>query len=428
MLLIYTQKPSSRITYSVKHICTRILGIEVQITSVIEELISYTGPKLSYGKQPLGNEFFIQSHELLTQQGFEAIEIVVKDWNDTKCFFAVSDKSALPFDIFAASFYLLSRYEEYLPHVKDEYGRFPASESLAYKEGFIRQPVIDMWAGYFKAALQQVFPKLVFPKKEMSIHNLVVATQPFAFKQKGLFRSVVGYGYDILKGRFKQLGTRTRVLLGLQSDPNDTFAWMVDVVKQSKTPLTVFFLLGETTQFENSLNTHRQKFKMLVKFVSDYKEVGLICSKSALTAYETLKLEKRRMETITNRTLDSAINAELLVDLPDIYRDLVELEIKRDHTMVYEDTAGFRAGTCTPFLFYDLDYEIKTPLIIHPIAMTTQGLKKDDAIEGVVDEMMQTVEAVKGTFSILFSNTDFSNATTQQEWRTIFSEKLQQYA
>ena len=96
--------------------------------------------------------------------------------------------------------------------------------------------------------------------------------------------------------------------------------------------------------------------------------------------------------------------------------------------MVYEDTAGFRAGTCTPFLFYDLDYEIKTPLIIHPIAMTTQGLKKDDAIEGVVDEMMQTVEAVKGTFSILFSNTDFSNATTQQEWRTIFSEKLQQYA
>jgi len=395
MLLIYTQKPSSRITYSVKHICTRILGIEVQITSVIEELISYTGPKLSYGKQPLGNEFFIQSHELLTQQGFEAIEIVVKDWNDTKCFFAVSDKSALPFDIFAASFYLLSRYEEYLPHVKDEYGRFPASESLAYKEGFIRQPVIDMWAGYFKAALQQVFPKLVFPKKEMSIHNLVVATQPFAFKQKGLFRSVVGYGYDILKGRFKQLGTRTRVLLGLQSDPNDTFAWMVDVVKQSKTPLTVFFLLGETTQFENSL---------------------------------TLKLEKRRMETITNRTLDSAINAELLVDLPDIYRDLVELEIKRDHTMVYEDTAGFRAGTCTPFLFYDLDYEIKTPLIIHPIAMTTQGLKKDDAIEGVVDEMMQTVEAVKGTFSILFSNTDFSNATTQQEWRTIFSEKLQQYA
>lgn len=136
MLLIYTQKVTPRIDYIFKHLCTRILGLKVEFTATIEVFISHQGPKLSYGKQPLGNELFIQSHGLLTVQGFEDVEIVVKPWKQSIGFFPTSEKSALPFDIFAASFYLLSRYEEYLPHVKDPLGRFPASESLAYREGF----------------------------------------------------------------------------------------------------------------------------------------------------------------------------------------------------------------------------------------------------------------------------------------------------
>jgi hypothetical protein len=111
MILIYTQKLTPRIAYIFKHICTRILSVEVRFTNLIEEFVSEEGPKLSYGKQALGNEFFIQSHNLLLQQGFESIDFIVTQWEETKCFFSVSKKSALPFDIFAASFYLLSRYE-----------------------------------------------------------------------------------------------------------------------------------------------------------------------------------------------------------------------------------------------------------------------------------------------------------------------------
>ena len=65
MILVYTQKMTPRIAYVFKHMCTRILGVEVHFTSVIEELIAHSGPKLSYGKQPMGNELFLQSHGLL---------------------------------------------------------------------------------------------------------------------------------------------------------------------------------------------------------------------------------------------------------------------------------------------------------------------------------------------------------------------------
>jgi hypothetical protein len=192
----------------------------------------------------------------------------------------------------------------------------------------------------------------------------------------------------------------------------------------------VFFLLGDAVSFNESMNTHRQKIKMLIKFVADYKEVGLIFSFNALNNYEMLKKEKHRVEEITNRALKGTMNSDFLVNLPDIYRHLVELEVKNDFTMVFRDTVGFRAGTCTPFLFYDLDYEIKTPLVVHPIAMTTLAFQKKYAsdIEKTVNNALDEVNKVNGTFTMIFSNKDFSSEENNKVWRKIFAEKLQEYA
>jgi len=91
--------------------------------------------------------------------------------------------------------------------------------------------------------------------------------------------------------------------------------------------------------------------------------------------------------------------------------------------------AGFRAGTCTPFLFYDLDSETKTPLIIHPIAMTTDVFKNkyDAEIYKIFNTIFDTVKELNGTFSMLFTNLDFVASDKNKTWRTIFSEKLQKY-
>ena len=429
MLLIYTQKITPRITYVFKHICTRILGIEISFTSVIEDLITHTGPKLSYGKQPMGNELFIQSEGLLTQQGFETIDIVVKDWDDTKCFFSMGTISALPFDIFSASFYLLSRYEEYLPHVKDSMGRYPALESLAYKEKFLQYPVVDIWAYKFKKVLQANFPDLEFPKKKINIHTLVDARQPFAYIQRGFLRTLMGFGSDLWRLKFRSVGTRIKVNLRLRKDPYDTFKWIINSAKRSKSKLSVFFLMGETLFFREGINTKRRRFKNLVKYVGDYQEVGLIFSFNSLHNYEVLKHEKKQIEEITNRTLSSSISAQFLVNLPEIYRHLVELEVERDFTMVYNTEPGFRAGTCTPFLFYDLDSETKTPLIVQPVAMTTNALenKYDAEVYNIFNTIYDAVDDVNGTFSMLFTNLNFNSTEKNKTFRALFSKKLQQY-
>ena len=429
MLLIYTPKPTQRITYIFNHICKRILGLKINFTSSIEEFIAYSGPKISYGKKELGNELFFQSAELLFQEGFDSIDIVVKDWEETKCFFAVGKNSALPFDIFSASFYLLSRYEEYLPHVKDHNGRFLASESIAFKSGFLELPVVDIWAYKFKELVLQFFPELIFIDKNPKIHTLVNAGFPLFYSSKGLLRTCLAYLNDIIKLNLKNIFNRTSVLFGFRKDPYNTFSWIINNVKKSKNMLTVFFLLGDSKNYQEGLNSQKAALKLLIKNIADYKEIGLLFSIDALQSLTVQNQEKEKIEAITNRILVSSINDKYLVSLPHNYRSLIELEVKKDFTMVYETTLGFRASTCTPFLFYDLDYEIVSPLLIHPIAMTTKAFenistsKKRDFVEKIKTSVLE----VNGTFSMIFYNYNFINSKRNMVWKKLFSDlnKLQ---
>lgn len=429
MLLVYSQKITTRLSYSFKHIFLRILGVDVCFTTVLEEFIAHEGPKMSYGKQPLGNEFFIQEHGLLAENGIESIEIQLKEWGSIPAFFPTIEKSSIPFDIFAASFYLLSRYEEYLPHVKDAKGRYPASESLAFQNKFLELPIVDMWAYKFKTILVQSFPEMKFPSRHMSLHNVLTVQRPFAYSQKGFFRSFLCYFQDLLRGRFKNNFYRTQVLLGIRKDPYDTFTWIVNIAKRSASKMTTFFLLGENEEYQDSLNTHRKSYQLLVKYVADYKEVGLLYSASSLTRFEALQEEVKRMENTINRKVLSAKQSNYFVNLPENYRNLIELEIEKDFTMAYHDTPGFRAGTCTPFLFYDLDFEIKTPLVLHPIALASTALNNEqpNIIEAKVQELLQRVRQVNGVFSVVLSNENFTSDDENTVWRKVFSETLQNY-
>ncbi len=136
MLLVYTPKITPRIRYVFKHIFIRMLELEIKLTNSVEDFVAHNGPKFSYSKKPLGKELFFYSTSFLIDQGIQYFSINVSNSEKYPIFFQVNNDSAMPFDIFAAIFYLISRYEEYLPHLKDEKGRFPFEESIAFKNNF----------------------------------------------------------------------------------------------------------------------------------------------------------------------------------------------------------------------------------------------------------------------------------------------------
>ena len=427
MLLVYTHKITPRLKYAFRHICTRILGIPVSFTTTIEEFIAHDSMKMSYTRQPLSNEIFIRNHDLLFEQGLSDVDINVQDWDATKCFFSTGEKSALPFDIFAASFYLLSRYEEYLPHVKDDYGRFTATESLAFKHNFLKQPVVDIWAYKLKTLLEQKFEDFIFPKRTYNVLPVIDIPVAFYFKQKGLMRTIGGTLSDIIRFKLKRLYQRYLVLLNFNRDPYDTFKWIINKQKQFKSKFIVFFLIGDYSTFDKNININKKKFVSLIKSVADYCRVGLKASYMSLDDIAILKKEKKKIEFITNYELEATRNSYSKINLPISYRNLIELEIKQDFTMGYLNHTGFRAGTCTPFLFYDLDYETQTPLLIHSFLCIDHALLKHQSQLDKKQELQRLIHSVKqvsGTFTAVFHNYSFSSEPKWKGFKELFNQIL----
>ncbi|MDR9456386.1 MAG: polysaccharide deacetylase family protein [Salegentibacter sp.] len=416
MLLIYTQKITPRIIYIFKHICTNMLGISIRFTSKIEEFIAHDGMKLSYGKQALGNELFIQNTGLLMEQGLSEVEIKVQPWGDSFCFFPATEKSDLPFDIFAASFYLLSRYEEYLPHVKDEYGRFPASESLAEQEGFLQKPVVDVWAYKFREVLQQRYPDLNEKKRSYSVQSIIAVEHAFSYRNKGFVRSFVGMLVDLVKLQFGKVLDRIQVLLRLKKDPFNIFEDLILLIKQYDLKLMFLFQLSDFTVHDRNINPNRMPLRSVIKYVADYTKVGLLLGYYSLRNIKTLRKEKLRLEEIVHSPLRAVLNSKYNLSLPEHYNNLTELEIPEDYSMGYPETQGFRAGTCTPFLFYDINTEVTTPLEIHPYVLNSNVLEEEPIgkMKSEVAKMLQEVKAVEGNFNAVFKNQDFSDYSDKE--------------
>ncbi len=427
MLLVYTHKVTPRVRFVFKQICTRILGFEVSFTTTVDTFIAHDSLKMSYGKQPLGNEFFVRSHDLLFEQGLSDTEIHVQDWEHTKCFFPTGEKSHLPFDIFAAAFYLLSRYEEYLPHVKDRYGRYTVMGSLGFKNGFLNQPVVDIWAYKFRNALRQMFPEYEFVSRAYKVQPIIDVPMAYLYKQKGLIRTLGSTLTDLYRLRFRFFYQRFLVLAGFQRDPYDTFKWIITKQKQCKVKFMVFFLIGNYSTYDKNININRKAFVSLIKSIADYCNVGLKVSYYGLHDLQILKKEKQTMEAVLNFELIATRNSFSKLNLPDSYRHLIELEVKKDYTMGYISHWGFRAGTCTPFWFYDLDYEVQTPLEINPFHIIDSVLLKKTSLldkKQELQRLMLEVKKVNGTFAPVFHNHSFSDEAQWRGFRELFSDVL----
>ena len=422
MILVYTPKITRRIEYIFKHIFINIIGLEVNFTSKVDVFVSFEGPKLSYAPKKLYNEFYIKSNSILLEQGFSDVDIDVKNWEDSKCFF-YNENGTIPFDIFAASFYLISRYEEYLPHLKDVYGRFSFQESIAHKNNFIEDPVIDIWAYKLKDSLCSFFPNIIFNDRKFKLKTIIDVPSVYYYKNKGFLRTIGGVFTDLIRFNPKNIYSRFLVIFRLQKDPYDTFNWIINKQKQVTDKFLFFFLVGKFSTYDKNISLVKQPFINIIKFVSDYSKIGLKLSFFALSNLDILKNEKADIESITNRDLTISRNSFSKVNLPINYRNLIKLNIREDYTMGYVNKIGFRASTCTPFLFYDIDNDIQTPLLINPYNLMDYSLLKINSFLDKKEKVIAVIEKVKsvnGTFTSVFHNYSLSNEIRWNRFKEIF--------
>lgn len=424
-LLIYCQEPSPRLQYICQFIFTEQLGVEFVLTHHREFFVDYEGPKISYfNERVTARDFWLLPHELLFEQNIKPQQTEVHDGADYPRFF-LRPHGDFSFDIFAASFYLLSRYEEYLPHEKDMYGRYAHENSLAHRNNFLHLPVIHFWIDDLAKTLQKKFPELHYHRPPFSFLPTYDIDMAYSYKGKGLVRNMGGF----IKSPSAE---RLAVLAMLKQDPYDCYAWLDDLHDNYQLTPIYFFLVGTRPgTYDKNLSPYGFHMWRLMKKISRKYSVGLHPSWFSFQNKKRLLQEKKIVETVANRPVSASRQHYIRFNLPEGYQLLSEAGITDDYSMGYGSINGFRASVAAPFYWFNPRSNEQTLLRIHPFCYMEANsfYEQRQTAEGSLAELehyYRICKAVQGNMISIFHNNFLGTAKPYRGWREMYSSFIAQ--
>lgn len=430
MLLIYLPLITSRCEYIFEQIFREDLGLEYQYTTDLKIFEAYEEEKISYSFKRNNDEFYIQASSLLFENEIKKIDISAEKKFGTTVLFANGASCDLGFDIFSAVFYMISRYEEYLPFTPDKYGRYKSSDSLAYRNGFLQQPVVNIWINNFRSILINKFSYLQLKASSFNYIITYDIDTAYAFKGRNMFRLIGSTIKDTLQLKFKNIFNRVHSLGNIQKDPWDVYDLLYKTLVKNKIHSIFFFLLADYSKYDKNISYTHSVMKDLVTKVSKFSEIGIHPSFKTSGIAKKILVEKRRLERISGKKINKSRQHYLKFTLPDTYNHLIAAGIKEDYSMGFADMPGFRAGTCKPFYFYDLKNEKSTGLKIFPITVMEGSfinylqIPPLEALDYIF-KMIEEVKNVNGTFMSIWHNHTLSETSMYKGWKYVHDKMIE---
>ncbi|HPR30686.1 MAG TPA: polysaccharide deacetylase family protein [Prolixibacteraceae bacterium] len=429
MVNVFTGEVTPRKEYAFRLLFEIILNDVVEFHSDREQYLCSNGPKINYSGERDLPGLSIQPHGLLSETHVQFYPADLLEWEGEKALFGIND-SDLPFDVFAAAFFLSTRYEEYLPGKRDRHQRFMARNSLAVQNHFIEKPLINIWAFKLADLLEQQAPGYRFQRPVFRYIPTFDIDNAWAFKNKGFVRISGSLFRDLAAGRWKLFRKRLSVVFRFDKDPYDNYDFLLESLKKSQLEPIFFFLLQNKGKHDRSLPHHNSSYRRLILRLAKQGKVGMHPSYNSNKNPRLIKKEKDRLENIIGRKVKRSRQHYLKLTMPKTYRRLIQQGIEKDYTMGYASRPGFRASICTPYPFFDLLDNQITSLKIYPFQvmdvtlLNYRNLRALDAIAKIRTLLKQTAE-VGGTFISLWHNESLSDEGHWAGWRTVYTEMIQ---
>jgi hypothetical protein len=432
-VIIYSHTLTPRLQYVVDFL-SQYYSTTIKIICDEEKYVAHPDPhKINYSyHRLLPGEVWIHSHVLLFESTIRPVKIECFELRGYKAFFKAEGETG--FDLLAAVFYLLTRYEEYLPHQKDIYGRYAHQNSVAYKEGFLHLPLINIWLEDFRKLLQQRLTHLVLPASNFQLQTTYDIDIAWSFRNKGFKRNAGSLLKLFLTGKWRSLRYRLKVIRGREQDPFDAYEWMDNLHQQHRLRPIYFFLVAERAgKFDKNIDTKNGSFQNLVKDISTKYKVGLHPSWASADQPNLILTEKSWLEKTSEQPINSSRQHYIRFDLPATYRRLSAAGISDDYSMGYGSINGFRASVTTPFFWYDLKEEKKSALRIHPFCFMDANSYYEEkrppaeALQELIQYYAVT-NSVKGTMITIWHNSFLGTDPAFDGWRETYEQFVMQVA
>jgi len=433
VMLLYSKTITPRLQYICDFIGNDLTGKSISITTDRNLYEKETGPRINYSDTLISpDEFWLKPHSLLFEKGILSQVIDCFDIAEYKGFYRTDGD--FPFDFLAASFYLLSRYEEYLPHKKDIYGRYGHENSLAFKEGFLNKPLINIWMQEFKRVFQQKFPSFSIHHSHFTFLPTYDIDEAYSYKHKGWKRTGGAMLKDLFRGELKKLVLRGNVINGKARDPFDSYEWMDSLHDEFRLKPRYFFLVAQRiSRYDRNILPGKTALKALIWRHASKYEIGVHPSWQSGDEPSLIKTEKTIVaETIGFEIISSRQHFIRLV-LPQTYRHLTEAGIMEDFSMGYGSINGFRASVASPFYWYDLEKEETTGLLLYPFCYMEANsfYEQKYSPQKALEEMKwyyNEVKRVNGTLITIWHNTFLGTDERFVGWKDVYAEFIKEVA
>ena len=429
MILIYSEETSPRIEYIFNLIFKQILKLDVAFTENISKFRSSDLPKINYSHEKFDDEFYIKPHKLIFQKALITPGINPVWYEGEKYFCESSKDSELPFDPFAASFYLVTRHEEYVDKTRDKLGRYSVKNSILTKYNLIKKPVVNIWAELLGKKLKEKYPDLEIPERKFEFISTIDVDNAYAYQNKSFLRTTGAKIKSMVKGKTEDQKRRKNVLAGKEKDPYDTYDYLDGIFKGNEDKVKFFFLLADYGKFDKNIAHTNKEYRELIQQTSKKYDVGIHPSyaSSKKGGKKKVNLEKERLEDIKGQKIDKSRQHFLMLKFPKSYTRLIKAGITEDYTMGYSAQVGFRAGICTPYYYYDLKKETTTNLKIIPFQVMDGTLRHylrlnpEEALKEI-ENVMQEVKNVGGTFVSVWHNETVNDTGHWEGYREVFEK------
>ena len=293
-------------------------------------------------------------------------------------------------DLIASAFFLLTRYEECVRRgVRDQFGRFPGRESLPYRAGFLRRPVVEECGALLRRLLRRAGRDVPEPFPGFR-HVYLTHDVDQIWTWDNYYRAARSALKRVLTGKPEKLRPLLSVWNYKKYDPVSTFPWLTRMDGAVRGTLgaerctPVYFFMGcvKKTTYDFEYLTNPSRAADLVRYLkANRSEIGYHVSYAASQDMRLAKGEIARIRELAGRPVVLSRNHMLSSREPEDYRVLLDAGITDDFTMGYADAAGFRLGTCRPVRWIDPARRELTGLTLHPMTVMECTLDAKDYMD-----------------------------------------------
>ncbi|WNJ20917.1 DUF7033 domain-containing protein [Pontibacter sp. G13] len=334
----------------------------------------------------------------------------------------------LDFDVFAASFYLLTEYAAYTDDQRDQHHRYLVSTVAAPAWQLDRLPLVHVYAKMLADALSARFPDLK-PRRKLAYRFRLTwdIDHPWKYRHRRWVEQMGGFAKDLLKGNQDRVRERWQAAT-VGKDPFDTFTFIERTCPPEHT--WFFFLLSRNSKFDGKHDAKVWAYRSLIERLGKAGyHTGIHPGYDSSNNFSQIAQETHQLADIIQQPVKASRQHFLKYQLPTTRRSLINIGIEHDFTPCLVEQGGFPHGMAEPFPWFDLQANKATTLQLVPTMIMDRtlqqymGLTPEQALEHV-ESLLATTRKYGGMFTLLAHNDSLSESEEWVHWRPAMLDML----